>query len=99
MLNDSENESLRKIQRSLVNDDPDFADSFQDIEKTPVRSQHRSAFVGLIVFLLLMSLLMVFADQGGEAFIFAAIAGISAVWRYRAQLLEWANRPINTPPK
>ena len=99
MLNDSENESLREIQRSLVDDDPNFAESFRDIEKTPVRSQYRSAFVGLIALLMLMSLLMAYAGQPGEAFMFAAIAGISLLWRHRAQLLEWANTPPNTPPK
>jgi hypothetical protein len=86
VLNDHEREALREVERRLLSEDPDFAESFT------ARAQHLSdpsrAGVGIKAFLVaglvVSALMLVIGSLGGAAAFATGTGCIWLAWRFGA---------------
>lgn len=89
MLSDHERETLRRIQRELVVDDPDLEQSFRAFEETaptqPPPPRGRWAYTAGIVVAATLAVVLLLAGLPGGALAFAVIAGSVAFARHLDQ--------------
>jgi hypothetical protein len=83
VLNDHERETLREVERGLLNEDPEFARSFDArAQHLPRVSRMSGVTVFLIAGLLLSAFVMIIGSLAGAAAFAAATALIWLVWRF-----------------
>lgn len=87
MLSDYERKTLREVERQLMLEDPELAQSFHAHEQHPPRDHHRPASkIAIVVAVLLSALLsavLLIAGLLSGVLTFAAVAGlIWMTWRY-----------------
>jgi DUF3040 family protein len=87
VLSDDERKTLREVERQLMLEDPEFAQSFPAHQQHSPRNHHRPtdkiAIVVAVLLSALLSALLLIAGLLSGVLTFAAVAGlIWAAWRY-----------------
>lgn len=87
MLGDDKRKTLHEVERHLMLEDPEFAQSFPAHQQHPPRNHHRPidkiVIVVAVLLSALLSALLLIAGLLSGVLTFAAVAGlIWAAWRY-----------------